>query len=1174
MPWKLVSDDTQGQQESGGWKLAPDEPDTLTPETPDLATTARMKQVEGTPLSNEEMAARRKEFGYPTGIGAGIVPSALRPDTPIEENIPQVAVQEGKSLLGGAMGGTSQIFGALGKGADFAANILAKIQGKEPDTLRKSIFTTISQNQQYYADKLKEGGMKGLVGDLLTSAGAAAPDVMAMGALGPYGMPIYGGAMGAAQGGVQGGLMGAAQGALMKGALGSLSTLPKFQQVMLSGIAGGAVTPGDAQEKMKGALTWGALGALGPSGKDRFGDLAGEALSKMGLYQTPEMGIVSPESKILNKVMDKIVSPEKREAVYQKYVNQYASLENLKRKAVALGFVPKPGEDPQFLMRSYLGNKGKVDAVIDNGTYTTDANGNFNVTGEGLTPAIKDFENQISDIEKDPDVQRKDWNKYVEAKRTLEDLYEIPVENLDPNQPMLQFGETPKFRRMVDGEPIVSDEQAEVAKGNLAELQQKYGDKFSVFDATAPRVYDFQHRVLQMGADAGLYSQDTVNKWITQNPHYVPFDRVLSEVEQDAGRPTPDPMNKTVADLPTRKTNLPIKQILGSGKEIEDSLGSIYKHTFQIMDSTDRNKIARSIVGLSDKLPDEINKASGPGPLTIKYYENGEAKYAHVTQNVYDAMQSLNSVQAQGFLPKIISVPTHWLRLGATMTPEFSIRNPIRDQFDAYVFDKFGFRPFIDLPGAISDILGDKNIYDDYIRSGSAYSGVVQYSRDELARVYRNITKDPSKIRYLNPITDAQDLSELLEKATRVAAFKAARNKGLSPLEAGFHAAEATVDFRLRPASRGMRSVNQAVAFFNAGVQGTDRMLRAFRDDKLGFTLKAIASITAPSLALYLVNKDDPNYQELPAYDRYLFWHVPNGDGTFIRIPKPFLLGQIFGSMPEGLLEYARTKNPKQLENVAAQLYEAASPWSGDPVSGLVPTALKALVENASPQGWNFFKKRPIVPAGKESLPEEEQYTPYTTETAKLMGKAISKLPRPYMVSGILPASPAKIENMVQELTGGSGRYALQAGDLAIKGVNALLGKKGPDVGKRPTELADYPLLRGFVTRPIYSMQTESLQEFYDNLNKAKAWETALNSYGKVGNVQKIQEIIKDHPEFKLASSFESAQRDIADNRKSMEAVATSKELSSDQKRQILTTMAWQSIKIAKIMNAQMEQKQ
>ncbi|MGH7470111.1 MAG: hypothetical protein ACRENP_19370 [Longimicrobiales bacterium] len=53
---------------------------------------------------------------------------------------------------------------------------------------------------------------------------------------------------------------------------------------------------------------------------------------------------------------------------------------------------------------------------------------------------------------------------------------------------------------------------------------------------------------------------------------------------------------------------------------------------------------------------------------------------------------------------------------------------------------------------------------------------------------------------------------------------------------------------------------------------------RAFKADPVGTSLRATSMITVPSVIEYLVYLDDPEYFEIPQWQRDLFWVFKVGD--------------------------------------------------------------------------------------------------------------------------------------------------------------------------------------------------------------------------------------------------------------------------------------------------------
>lgn len=535
-----------------------------------------------------------------------------------------------------------------------------------------------------------------------------------------------------------------------------------------------------------------------------------------------------------------------------------------------------------------------------------------------------------------------------------------------------------------------------------------------------------------------------------------------------------------------------------------------------------------------------------PKGNVIEYYDNGNRLFIEVSKNLYQAMTGLNETSI-GLFFKMLSVPANLLRKGATLTPEFMLRNPIRDQFTAFLNTNIGFIPFVDPAFALADIIGKKQAYYDWLRSGGAYSGFVELNRKSLKKRLNKIMDDKNMFSKLNIISTAESISQLFEQATRVGIYKAAIRKGLSPLEAGFESREGTTDF----ARRGSRTkdINASVAFFNAGLQGVDKAFRAAAANPMGLTAKAIATITIPSILLYLLNADDPDYEEIPRWQKNLFWLIKiPGTHTFFRIPKPFMYGQVFGTMPERFLDYLKTNNLEELKSLAKSLYDSISPVSGDPATGLLATAVKPIIENAA--NWNFFMEKNIVPYWNTNLIPSEQYNKNTTRTAKEIGKLINR-------------SPAKIENLAQGWLGGSGKYALQLGDQILKFSDRISGKGVKP--ERPIDLSDIPLVKGFVTSP--SDQTpQSVQDFYGNFKQIQSSYFTVTKLFKEGRDADAKKLMKERPEGQHYKGFNKASQALSDISKEIDRVSK-QEIPDSVKRSEIKKLEDYRLNIAKKMN-------
>jgi len=1055
-----------------------------------------------------DLLAEDKTTKQPKDLLSNIQPKR-QPKDLLADNQPKSSLlQEGlikpiKSFYSGVLNASAHIADTI----DFYADKVSKALGK-PES-KDSIFDYLRDNWATAGQKLaKEGLSEGFTKDLYAGLGQATTDVATLMAGGTVlkgaTLAVAGATEGLKQEGPIGAVKGAVSGGAMQGILQGLSYLPFKLKIPTAFATGAVTTPGGIQEKVTGGAIFAGL------------SLPGKSPTMQEFKETQTR--YSP----LAKGVEKILPFEKRESIYQDSVNRMQSTENIVEKAKNLGADIKPGENPGLRAREYLGIGGKVKSVLEDKTFRITPEGKIETTGEGLKPILDDY--MKASPEKNINIRGKDLNDYLIAQRTIKDL----------QRPKSEF----------TTENIVTPEQVKKAQENLNNLNTKYKGNVQHLDQTATRLYDYQKRVLSTLVDSGNLSQEQFNTILAKNPNYVPFDRVIEGVD--------------TAGIPVSKNRFtgarsPIKRIKGSELEIHNPIESMIKNTYKIMDIAERNTVARSVAKLAETLPEDISPVKvtmqliktgkyyteggaetifrpsqfKPKGNVIEYFEEGKRKYMEVSPNLYQAMTGLNEVSSS-LMIKVLNQPAQWLRTGATITPEFMARNFIRDQFTAVMQTRFGFRPFLDPAYAIADIMKKSEVYYDWLRSGAAYSGFVELSPVQLKKSLNELKNNPSLIKKLNILTIPGDISQLSEQATRVGVYKAAIRAGKTPIEAGFESREATVDFGRKGAKT--KDVNAVIAFFNAGIQGVDKTVRTAREDPMGFTAKGIALITIPSLLLYLKNREDPNYKEIPRWERDLFWVTRVGE-TYVRIPKAFTYGQIFGSIQERFFEYMDSVDKLAFDGLAKSIYDSLSPVSGDPMSGLIPTAFKPLIENQT--NWSFFKERQIVPESKEKLLPEYQYTKYTTESAKLLGRVLKK-------------SPAQLENLVQGWFGGAGKYGLEYSGGLINAVKRATGQKVES--KRPTELSDIIGIKGFVARSPES-DSESIRDFYKNRESLNSTYQTYLSLIKQSKWDEVKQLKEKYPRYYYSKTMDKYADIISAYDKQIDYIISNAKLSEQEKR-------------------------
>lgn len=523
-----------------------------------------------------------------------------------------------------------------------------------------------------------------------------------------------------------------------------------------------------------------------------------------------------------------------------------------------------------------------------------------------------------------------------------------------------------------------------------------------------------------------------------------------------------------------------------------------------------------------DHLSDVVFARSPIPPRgTITVARNGDKKYYTVPGDVAKALDYYTPEEV-GTVIKIARAPARLLRAGATLSAEFMARNPVRDQFSAFVYSKYGYNPFLDFGKGLFNLLGKTDLYKEYKAAGAEQSYFVSLDRQSTSITVRNLTgykkKGRERFATLNPIEGLRMFSEWAEKGTRVGLYGKARKKGATTLEAMAEAREGTLDFG-RIGSQG-RAINQIVAFWNANVQGIDKMRRAFMERPGRTTMKALLGITLPSIILWFINRDDERYKALPDWQKNFFWIIPVGDdGPIIRIPKPFELGLIFGSLPERILDYIYENDPKKLVSIAGAIRDGALP-------SVMPTIALPGIEHLT--NYSFFRERKLESLGIQRLPEGMRFTPYTTELAKTAGKATD-------------ISPIKLENWVRNWGGTLSMEALRYMDIFLD---------DPEVERVKKKWYEAtPGLKGFIARDPIGGASKHVEDFYKNLEEISQAEAGYKALNKHERKEAVKYFEKNRFKIKLAKEARRTAKVLSGLRKQINSIVSDTKAASAEKR-------------------------
>jgi hypothetical protein len=728
----------------------------------------------------------------------------------------------------------------------------------------------------------------------------------------------------------------------------------------------------------------------------------------------------------------------------------------------------------------------------------------------------------------------------------------------------------------------------QAAKNTVRKLDAKYKETFK-------QLGEYQNNLLKYLKDSGIINEKTFNVMLEANKDYVPFFRVLEDLGKDGS------ISKSVAN--------PLKRFKGSEKVIVDPIESIYKNTLHFVTLVERNRSLVEfikMVELSRTIdPNAFKEVSKPKPkltrtkVTRQELENVVTDISKIDSSALEGFEIFRRTQqqlgkneiaifrdgkrevwdlgsdlsrsfkhlnetSQKLVSSIISLPARTLRSGATLAPEFFLKNAIRDTAGGTVFSRNGFVLGLDTArGMMTQIYAkagkekQSKIYQDWIKSGGPQSSYVAFDRNYFTNnIAKELTSRPVYNLVKNPLEMLRIATEFFENATRLGEFQKAYNnsikKGLNHKQAveraGFESRNITIDFQKMGAKVG--AWNAVSAFFNARIQGYLKLYDTFKNPETRYKALYLSSslITLPTILLWYANHDDERYKELPQWQKDLFWIFITGEGkdtTIWRAPIPFELGFIFKTLPERALDFIQKKDPTAIKNLLKD-FALDNATSVLPI----PDIAKPFIEAWSNK--SLFTKKPIVPRSLEGVLPEYQYTEYTSETSKILGKLIRQISGEY--SGI--SSPARIESTINNWTGTLGRTFTTVLD------KALIASGIVDDPIKPEEtLSDMPIIRAFIVRNP-SAGSEYITTFYDKYDKVNKVFNTIDRLQKSGNFEEANKLLTNLPV--EATILKSTYRLVQDNDKRVRDIYNSKLFTPNEKRQLIDELYRQMIDISK----------
>lgn len=824
-------------------------------------------------------------------------------------------------------------------------------------------------------------------------------------------------------------------------------------------------------------------------------------------------------------------------------------------------------KDPYVLARNFRAWSGSALRSLQ--FNTTDFN-TGEANGEGLLPILNDT----------PEKDMNGLTAYLVASRAIEK----------------------------EGQGIETGVDLDAAKQVVSDGQEKFGP-------VAERLQAYQNRMVQYAVDSGLISQKSAETFKEANKNYVPFYRLQEEdpltgkpgaagkpfkmmtgSDKQILNPLASVFNNTVAivkaaeknrvmqaltDLPEadewmQKSKTPMRPVKFDQKEIETILQNHGVDTENV--DTEPFSVFRP-----------ANKTLAENEFPV--YRDGKREVYRFSPELAEAAHALDYHPGlMGLWARIATPLAKSLRAGIVFDPAFLARHFMRMGEVSAIQSEEWHLPFAGAMSAMKDIWSQNETYQKFLSSGGANNAIFgikklmdsnPWALDEKTGMLQhawNMMKSP-----LNALHFAAELSDYSMRLDEYKRLGGAEGDINAQMKAGYASRNITLDYTR--IGQTIRSINPVSAFLNVGIQGTTRMAEAFKDNPVRTASRAIAFITIPSILTYLYGHKDSRYQDAPDFDKDLYWLAssnnwqpassdaealampedlrrmgPDGkwqvnNGITFRVSKPFEYGVLFGSLPERILSAYFDKNPDQFHTFADTVLHGVTP-------NVLPTVLTPILEQATNR--NFFTGGQLVSSRAERLLPQYQYTDYTSETAKQLGKIIGATPLGnFGPKDAKLSSPMVIDNYIRDWTGTLGQYALQ---LADKGLHAAgIGNTSP---KPADTLADIPFIKEFIVRnPAANLQP--IQDFYDKYSTIQQEIQTMKQLAQDGDFDSAQKLLEAHPEAQLRLG--TIEKALSAQNAFIQKVYDNPKMSPTDKRQLINTAYYQMNQTAKAGNSLME---
>lgn len=639
------------------------------------------------------------------------------------------------------------------------------------------------------------------------------------------------------------------------------------------------------------------------------------------------------------------------------------------------------------------------------------------------------------------------------------------------------------------------------------------------------------------------------------NEFYVPFYRINEDEKQPTGQLSTNGLSRQQA----------YKRLKGGTQNLNDLLENTMMNFHHLLDASLKNQAAQQAVtnaqqlGMARRVP-----ASNRNPKTSTFIlEEGEKVYYQVDDPlVFQALTALSNAGMNNMAMKIMRGFKRLFTNMTTTTPQFMVANLIRDSLQATATNEVSKNAFANVIGGARSYK-DQKTRAQMMASGASFNFGHLYGnnpdelRAQLTRDMRGaklISKDNMGQALVKGWDWWNNVNNATENLNRAAIFTQNQERG--KLKAAFESRD-LIDFSAHGAWPAVRILIDIVPFLNARIQGLDKIYRSgikpgasvlksiFGGDDPKVSDKQAAgrfwsvtgALALATIALYLHNEDDEEYQKLEEWQKDTYWFVRFGDQAFF-IPKPFEVGAI-ATMAERITE--QFVNDKATGKVFRErmYHMVTDTFAFSPVPQAVQPVLDVYAN------YDAFTQRPIESMGMERLSPELRKRASTSKAAEWISNGLNAtvgaLGDPD--TNPLALSPVQVDHLIGGYLGQVGTWAASSGDVAWR---VATGKEAP--ARRWYEYQ--PVRRFYSNLGDEDRYTRYGTVFYEGLREAGRAYSDVKELREMGRLADAAELAESRQELlALRTPLNRAQRRLREINRKIDVVRRAN-LDGEVKRQ------------------------